>query len=117
MYIETVQGVLAASPAVTALVGTRISPVISAQGTARPAITLSVDTVTPFQNIDGSEPSLYQAHVALDILGRTHESVDAIAVACRAALGAAGIQVESQVDSYESEVSEYRITQDVVVWA
>ena len=115
MAVKTVRDILVAASPVTALVGQRISPVIAAQDTALPHVVLTRVSLAPVNHIHGP-PTLDQNRVQLDAFANTYAEARAVADACRDALEAGGVTMESEFDNFEPDVAEYRITQDFLVW-
>ena len=117
MAVETVRNILIAASGVTTLVGQRISPLVRAQDEAVPCVTLSRSGLQPLNVIHGA-PSLNVNRVQVSSWASTYDGARAVASACRAALEAAGIVMESESDSegYAPDVDEYRITQEFIVW-
>jgi hypothetical protein len=119
--IEVVLAVLKAAPAVTAIVGegvdARISPLIRAQTVAPPAVTLQRISLAPVNGLRG-HAGLDDVRVQVDVWADSYAGARTLANACRAALQAAGHQMQSEFDNYEPDVSPelYRITQDFQVW-
>jgi hypothetical protein len=96
-------------------VGDRVSPLIRAQDEVLPCVTLSLVAVAPMNHINGA-PTLDQNRVQLDSWALTYGEARSVADACRAALEAAGLVMESEFDSFEADVDEYRVTQDFYLW-
>ena len=116
MPIQTVRNVLVADGTETGLVSTRISPVMMAQQTTLPAVTLTLVSTVPQNHLYGV-PTLDANRVQLDVWASTYASAQAVATACRNALEAAGYQLELvSNDDHDPETSEYRVTQDWTVW-
>ena len=115
MPITTVRNILVAAGGVTALVGTRISPVIRAQDETLPCVVLTTISVAPTNQLVGA-PTLDANRVQLDAYALTYAQTRAVADACRAALEAGGCALENENDLSEPDVAEYRITQDFLVW-
>lgn len=115
MAIETVRDILVADGTVTGLVGQRISPVMTAQNTDLPYVILTRISLVPSNHLHG-RPTLDANRVQLDVYAETYAQARTIADACRSALEAQDIAMESEIDNYEPDVAEYRITQDFLVW-
>lgn len=115
MTTRAILDILLADSAVTALVGERISPAMRAQGEDLPCIVLTQVSVTPTTNLD-EPPSLDSNRVQLDAFALTYAQARNVVVACRAALEAGGVALESEFDNFEPDVTEYRITQDYMIW-
>lgn len=115
MAVKTVRDVLVAAPAVTSLVGQRISPVQRAQGATLPCIVLTRVAVTPQNALDGFA-DLDGNRVQADVWASTYAEARQVADAARAALQAAGYTLQLEVDDFDSEVREYRVIQDWSIW-
>lgn len=115
MAVETVRAILVAAPAVTSIVGQNIEPVRQDQATDAPRVLLTRVSLTPANHLKGA-PTLDQSRVQLDAFGVTYAQARSIADACRAALEAADVVMDSEYDNFEPDVSEYRITQDYLLW-
>ncbi len=115
MAVEVVRTILIAAPAVTALVGQRISPVLRAQGEPLPAVVLTRVSLAPLNHLSGA-PTLDANRVQVDSFAATYAASRDLADACRTALEAAGLTMESEFDNFEPDVDEYRITQDFYLW-
>ena len=115
MPIQTVRNILIAAGGVTALVGSRISPVMRAQSEAMPCVTLTLVSVAPSNHLAGA-PTLDANLVQVDSWAETYTQARDEANACRAALEAANVVMNSEFDNYEPDVTEYRVTQEFSVW-
>lgn len=118
--IETVRAVLAAAAPVTAIVGTRISPLYRAQTLALPAITLQGVSRVPFNSLRGYS-NLDNSRVQVEAWAETYAAARALADAARAALEAAGhlLDLETPPDFDDQPAATpqaFRITQDFQVW-
>jgi hypothetical protein len=116
MAIEVVRLALISASAVTALVpAARITPLRRPQGITLPAITLQRIVDVPFNHLTGSA-GLDLTSVQLDVFAIDYSGASgarAIADACRAALYAAGIQLQTEIEGYEPDTDPelYRVTQ------
>ena len=115
MPVQTVRNILIASSAVTDLVGQRIAPIQTAQNEALPNVVLTGISVVPQNHLNGA-PSLDSNRVQVDIYAETYAEVRAVADACRNALEAGNCVMDNEFDGFEPDVSEYRVTQDFLVW-
>lgn len=115
MPIQTVRTVLLAASGVTALVGSRVSPVMRDQSETLPCVTLTLASVAPLNHLDGA-PTLDANLVQVDSWAETYTQARDVANACRAALEAANVVMNGEFDNYEPEVTEYRVTQEFSVW-
>jgi hypothetical protein len=113
--IEEVRDLLVADAGVLALVAQRISPLLRAQNETLPCVTLSLVSVVPANHLNGA-PTLDQNRVQVDSWAATYTAARSVADACRAALEAAGLTMEGEFDTFEPDVSEYRVTQDFYFW-
>ena len=115
MILETMRNVLIAAAPVTAIVGDRVSYVTRSQSLAAPAVLLTVVSTVPQNQLAGA-PTLDQSRVQLDVYADSYTQARALATACRNALEAAGYVTESEIDNFEPDVPEFRITQDYMTW-
>ena len=115
MAIETVRNILMAAGGVTALVDTRVSPVQRAQDESLPCVVLGIVSTVPQNHLNGA-PTLDANRVQLDAYAETYADAREVATACRTALEAGGCVMDNEFDAFEPDVSEYRITQDWLVW-
>lgn len=115
MPIKTIRNILVAAPAVTALVGQRISPNIRAQNEARPAVVLTLISLDPSNHLAG-RPTADANRVQMDVFAESYNSARTVADACRDALEAADVVMDNEFESYEDETAEYRVSQDWLVW-
>jgi hypothetical protein len=117
MAVKTARDVLLAAAPVTALVGTRISPLVRAQDLQLPAVTLQRVVVTPTNHLRG-DANLDANRVQLDAYAATYAAARTLADACRDALVAAGHLLQTELDSYEPDVDPelYRVTQEYLIW-
>lgn len=113
MPVATLRAVLVAAPGVVALVPeARIEPLRRTQKTTIPAIVLQRISSVPFAHLRSSA-GLDANIVQLDVLAANYTSARTIATECRTAAEAAGHQLQSELDGYESETDPelYQITQ------
>lgn len=117
MSVETVVAVLTADSGVTALVSTRVSPMVMPQGIEMPAVTYQRVSVTPQNNLRNNGDLDY-TRVQLDSWAQSSSSARAVAAACRAAMETAGHAMLGEFDNYDPQTDPglYRITQDFQVW-
>lgn len=115
MPIQTVRGILVAASGVTDLVGQRISPATRDQAETLPNVTLELVTLVPQNHLNGA-PTLDANRVQVDSWATTYAEAQAVADACRAALVAAGLVMESASGGFDSDAEQYRVTQDFYVW-
>jgi hypothetical protein len=115
MPIQTVLDYLDDYSGLTALVGERMSPLIRDQNETLPCVTLSLVSVDPQNHLNGA-PTLDQNRVQIDSWATTYAGARAVAAAVRTALESAGLNLISEFDTFESDVNEYRVTQDFSVW-
>lgn len=121
MAVKTVQDVLVASSAVTAIVGpganARVEQIVKPQNIALPAVTLSRIFMGPVNNLvdDGG---LDSNRVQVDSWAQTYTQAKELAAACRAALQTAGHQLDSEFDNYDPAIDDgtFRVTQEYSVW-
>lgn len=115
MAVETIRNILRASGGVTALVDQRISPAERAQDESLPAVVLTLVSCVPQNHLNGA-PTLDANRVQLDVFAETYEDAREVAAACRSALEAGGCVLDNEMDGFEPDVSEYRVTQDFLLW-
>ncbi len=115
MPIQTVRDILVAAPAVTGLVGARISPNVRAQDEEVPAVTLVLVNVSPLDCL-ASPPTLEQNIVQVNSWAETYDEAQSVADACRSALEAAGLTLRGQSERYEPAVEEYLVSQEFTLW-
>jgi len=115
MSIETVRDILVADPAVLALVEARISPYVRAQDEALPAVVIEISSVTPFSNL-ASPPSLDLVTATVTAWAATYDEAVELSAACRSALEAAGLSLNSQSERFEPSVEEYLVAMDFTLF-
>jgi hypothetical protein len=115
MAIETVRNILMAAGGVTTLVNTRVSPVQRAQDEALPCVVLTLVSAVPQNHLNGA-PTLDANRVQLDAYADTYADAREVAAACRAALEVGGCVMDNEFDAFEPDVTEYRVSQDWLVW-
>lgn len=121
MAVKVVQDVLAASGAVTAIVGSgddaRIEQIVRPQDVALPAVTISRIFTAPTNNLT-DDGGLDSNRVQVDSWALTYTQAKTLASACREALQDAGHQMESEFDNFDPEIDEgtFRITQEYSIW-
>ena len=115
MAVQAIRNILVAASPVTALVGQRISPVERAQNTELPCVVLTRVSLAPTNSL-ATVPNLDSNRVQLDAYATTYAEARQVADACRAALETAGVTMEVEIDGFEPDVTEYRVTQDFLIW-
>ena len=121
MAVKTVQDVLVAASAVTAIVGTgadaRVEQILKPQNIALPAVTLSRIFTAPVNNLE-TDGDLDANRVQVDSWATTYTEALALSVACRNALQTAGHQLDSEFDNYDPSIDDgtFRVTQEYSVW-
>lgn len=86
--MEQVQEKLVASPAVTALVATRIYPSVAPQGMASPRVVVTVVSDVPESTLNSAaEDELKTARVQVDCYAKQYLDAHAVATAVMAVLG------------------------------
>ena len=113
MAVQTIRDALVADAGVTALVGQRVSPILKAQDTTLPAITLQRISIVPQNHLTG-DGDLDYGRVQLDVWATTYVEARSVADACRTALAAYQLELES--DDYDPDTETYRVIQDWSVW-
>lgn len=115
--IETVRGILLATPAITALVASRVSATVQSQDTVLPSVVLSLDQV-PIENMSGA-PTLYSNTVTAVVLSEVSSTEAAqIADLIRDAVAAAGHAFLSKAEAFDPESAPplYVATAQFQVW-
>lgn len=115
MAIQTVRNVLVAAGPVTAIVGSRIYPMVKAQDVTIPAVTLQRITNVPV-NALRQWTGLDQNTVQVDSWDTDYTRCRSLALAIRTALQAAGYQMQSERDDYDAASFMYRVSQDWQIW-
>lgn len=114
MTAQVLYDVLINDAPVVAIVSDRISPVIRAQDETLPCVTVTTVSVVPANIMDGV-PTLDTCRVQVDAWASTYAGARSLATACRLAIETAGHTMEDEFSSFESDVNEYRVTQDYSV--
>lgn len=113
---EQVYNVLAADPALTALVGNKIWALFRAQEEALPALVFWRVSTTPVAHALGSD-ELTEVRYQLDCYSASLPEASAIAFAARAALEAAFNSIhETRLDRYNIQTRDYTVSIDITVW-
>lgn len=115
MAVQAIRTILMADAAVVALVGQNVEPVRRDQATPLPSVVLQRVSLVPANHLKGA-PTLDENRVQLDVFAETYAAARQIADACRAALEAADVVMDRENDNFEPDVSDYRITQDYLIW-
>lgn len=115
MTVEAVQTVLLADATVTGIAGTRVHQVQRIQSDMLPAVVLTQVSAVPQNHLYGA-PTLDSVRVQVDCYAATRTACRQLAAATRTALEAAGLDMELEVEVFEPDVSEFRITQDFLTW-
>lgn len=117
MSLAAVRTILVAAPAVTSLVGQRVSPVFAEQNTDLPYVTLSVMNADPFNHLRGS--NLDTCRFLVSAWARTYSEADAIGEACRDALEAAGCVCEQRTgDQFNTDPTPglFGVEHQFLIW-
>jgi hypothetical protein len=119
--LEAIRAELVDDATLTGLVADRIYPQVAEQGTAFPAVVLTIITDTPENSLDGSPLTrLVAARVQVDCYAKTYVSAHAVADAVDAIVAAlsaptlAGWRVAKR-DIYEDETQLHRVVLEFVV--
>ena len=115
MATEVVRAILVAAAPVAAIVGANVEPVRLDQAVVPPAVVLTRISLVPVNPIKGA-PTLDENRVQVDCYAATYAQCRQLADACLAALEAADAVMLSESDNFEPDVTEYRTTQDFLVW-
>lgn len=115
--IQQVLAVLTLAAPVTALVGSRITPLIRTQDLALPAITLQRITMTPTNQFSG-DAGLDQARVQVDCYGASYIDARNVANAVRTAMRAVPILMTLETERFDEPPNPgvYSVTQEYEVW-
>jgi len=103
---------------ISALVSTRIYPVILPQNVTLPAITYSRISGGQINSFSGYS-NLENPRIQIDVWGVTYASVQALAALVHTAMDGAttfGALLESDMDFYEDDTLIYRVSMDFSVW-
>jgi len=112
-------GILSAAAPVTALVGTRISPLIRTQDLILPAVTLQRITLTPTNTFAGNG-GLDDTRLQVDSWATTYAGARALAIAVRAAFDAVPVLMTLELDNsfqLDPVPGVYQITQEYQLWS
>jgi hypothetical protein len=121
-HLQAVRDVLLAAPSVTALVESRVYPLMAPQGVARPFVILTIVSAVPEHTHDGLPADLLEAaRVQVDAYGTEYNATHAVAKAIDDVIGAlTGTTLsatrESMQDEYEVPTSLYRVRSDYLVY-
>lgn len=113
---------LAADATVTALVGTRIYPLVMPQDATRPAIVLTVVSEVPENSFDGTaETRLTASRVQVDCYAATYLEAHEVATAVDNVLANLrrpdlSAERDSMTDDWDDEVQVHRVSMDFSVW-
>lgn len=119
MSIETaVKAALSAAPAVSAIVGSKIFPMVATEGEVVPYIVYQVSASTREGAMNGPG-SLRNARMQLDCYAATYSAAKALGAAVRAALDGAGLQSAMIIeqDLLDPETKSYRQLIEYSIWA
>lgn len=115
MTVEAVQALLLADATVAASAGARVYQVERTQNDPLPAVVVTQVSAVPQNHLNGV-PTLDSVRVQVDCYAATRTACRQLATATRNALEAAGLDMELEAESFEPDVSEFRITQDFLTW-
>ena len=113
--LQVARDAMLSSSAVTALVGTRVSPVYRDQNTAVPAATLSNVGKTPINGING-HAGLDANRIQVDCWAESYTVARQLAEAVRTAMQTAGHILEFETDDRDDPSGQFRVIQDFYVW-
>lgn len=117
--IQQIVAILNAAAGVTAIVGSRITPMVRPQDLTLPAVTMQRISMIPSNSMQGNA-SLDIARVQIDCWDATYAGARAAATAVRAAMDAASILMDSEQDVQfieEPPAGVYRIIQEYTVFS
>ena len=115
--IETVRGIITGTPAITAIIGTRVSATVQSQDTLKPSVILSLEQ-SPVENMSGA-PTLYSNTVTAVAVSEISSTEAAqIADLIRDAVAAAGHAFLSKSEAFDPDVTPplYVATAQFQVW-
>jgi len=121
---QALRAFLLAQPSIVALVGTRIYPQVLPQQPTYPAITYAQVSGVRMQILEGPAGRA-RPRITINSWGESHESMDALAGALRAALdGYAGpmgdlsvgaVVLDNEFEVFEEEARVHRKLQDYII--
>lgn len=125
MLEEAIYGLLTATDAVEALVGTRITPVLLPEQQCLPAVTYQVVSERHLYAIDG-KVNLYEKRIQFDVWAETWRKARTAAAAIEGVLDdysgvlpggirIFGVQVVSSFEGYESAARIFRVMTEYAV--
>lgn len=112
---ETIFSTLTGDAAVSAIVGTRVYPLVIPQGGDLPAVTYQRIYGAPINDLAGAG-ELVRARVQVDCWATTYASVRALADAAYGSLCAIGFLPINDMDDFDDEVPVYRVVLEFTVW-
>lgn len=110
MALKYVRDTLIADPAVSAIVGSRIFPVLLPEGTVPPMISLHRISATPENSLTGFA-GLDVTVVAIDCWAANYQGLLALRDAVRTRMQAAGWIMATEVEEYDNQVRIYHVSQ------
>jgi hypothetical protein len=116
MIEQSLYSALTNDSTVSALVSTRIYPVIAPQSAALPMIVYQRVSTVPVTSIDG-DSGLDSVRMQVSCWAKTYAETKSLAAAVRSAVMANLIGVtDSELDDYDAETRSFRVIIDFVVW-
>lgn len=119
-FIEkTIYSELIAAPALTALISTRVYPLVLPEGCARPAIVIQKISTDGFNSLDGANDLEYP-RFQFSCYGESYSSAVSVALQLKEAVKGSALLKEylsSERDDYEPETKLFRRTVDFMIWA
>jgi len=119
MIEQKIYTVLTTSTGISALVGSRIYPIVLPQNPTYPAITYQRVGGRRFNSLNGYS-ELENPIIQIDVWGGTHAAVidlgDRIITALHGSTVLKATAPNSPLDIYEDEISVYRRSIDISVW-
>ena len=118
-FEKSLVATLKANTALTALVGTKIFPLIVPQGTALPCISYQRISGMPANTLSGHS-GLEEIDLQIDVWAKTYAEAKTIAKAVRAAMPASGTPFSAHLRMDEDlpgdDGSYFRVSMEYVVW-
>lgn len=118
MIEATIYATLKNDAGVTALVSSRIYPVVMPEGTALPAVVYQRISTNPVASLDG-DSGLDLVRMQISSWGKSYSSAKVLAAAVRTSLVGANalkLRTESEQDDYDPETRLHRVISDFIVW-
>lgn len=115
MALKYVRDLLVATPAVSAIVGKKVYPVLVPEDAAPPYVSLARISTTPVNHLRGFG-SLDQHTVDVGCYSTSYADLLVLRDAVRTCLQAAGSIMETELEDYDSMVRVYHVSQHWQIW-